>query len=33
MHVVMLFGVLFALAFYGVIFWLIVEFIRYLRRK
>lgn len=24
---------LFALAFYGVIFWAIIEFIRYLRRK
>lgn len=33
MHVVMLFGALMALVFYGAIFWLIIEFIRYLRRK
>ena len=33
MHIFMFFGALFALAFYGVIFWAIIEFIRYLRRK
>ena len=33
MHVVMIFGALVALAFYGAIFWAIIEFIRYLRRK
>ena len=34
MHVFMwLILCLFALAFYGAIFWAIIEFIRYLRRK
>ena len=30
---VFLIAALFGLAFYGVIFWAIIEFIRYLRRK